>query len=132
MRDIVVLLGPPGAGKGTVAPIIKNKLGVPHLSTGQMLRAAVKGGSKIGGELKEIMASGKLVPNSVVLKVVQERICQKDCDRGFILDGFPRSLEQAKMLNDILSQTNESVTLVVEIQVPDEVLEMRICGRYKF
>ncbi|GAB5355211.1 hypothetical protein AAMO2058_000186500 [Amorphochlora amoebiformis] len=130
MRDIIVLIGPPGAGKGTVAPIIIQKTGVPQLSTGQMLRAAVKAGTTIGKQAQGLMAKGKLVPDEIVARLVKERTEQRDCSRGFILDGFPRTINQAKLLAKILEENNEYVTLAIEIRVPDSVLETRICGRW--
>mmetsp|Transcript_4375 Transcript_4375/g.10247 ORF Transcript_4375/g.10247 Transcript_4375/m.10247 type:complete len:251 (-) Transcript_4375:329-1081(-) len=128
MKDVIVLLGAPGAGKGTVAPIVKAKLGIPHLSTGSMLRAAVRKGNNLSSKLQSVMSKGELVPDELIGEILAERILDKDCERGFILDGFPRTLKQAQLLVKILKP--ENVTVVLEVRVPDSVLEMRICGRW--
>ena len=127
-KTIIILFGPPGSGKGTRSPFITEKLGIPQLSTGDMLRAAVAAGSTIGREAEEIMKSGLLVSNEIVLEVVRERIQQLDCKNGFILDGFPRTVEQAVMLDEVLSPMKVSLVLALEVQ--DEVLVDRICGRW--
>jgi adenylate kinase len=129
-RTIMILFGPPGAGKGTHAPKIVARLGIPQLSTGDMLRAAVASGSPVGLEAKGVMNSGGLVSDELVVKVIRDRIQAADCNRGFILDGFPRTVGQAKQLDALLLQTGESVSFVVALEVPDEVLTERICGRW--
>uniref|UniRef100_A0A7S2TF23 Adenylate kinase active site lid domain-containing protein n=1 Tax=Lotharella oceanica TaxID=641309 RepID=A0A7S2TF23_9EUKA len=130
MRDIIILLGPPGAGKGTVAPVVKSKLGVPQLSTGDLLRKAVREDSKTAREIKAIMQKGELVPDGIVMELLKDRILHKDCDRGFILDGFPRTLEQARALDALLTKMREKVTMALYINVDPSVLEKRICGRW--
>eukprot|EP00937_MAST-01D_sp_MAST-1D-sp2_P001858 g1858.t1 len=129
-RKITILFGPPGAGKGTQAPRMVDKLGTPQLSTGDMLRAAVAAKSDVGMRAKALMDSGKLVGDDIVIGIIKDRIQEPDCSRGFILDGFPRTLEQAQELDKLLRATDETVTKVVALIVPDEVLEARICGRW--
>mmetsp|Transcript_39254 Transcript_39254/g.65146 ORF Transcript_39254/g.65146 Transcript_39254/m.65146 type:complete len:270 (-) Transcript_39254:268-1077(-) len=129
-RKILILFGPPGAGKGSQAPKIVEKLGIPQLSTGDLLRAAVKAGSPVGLQAKAVMESGGLVSDELVVGIISERIQQDDCTNGFILDGFPRTLKQATLLNELLAKEGEKVTLVVALIVPDEVLTERICGRW--
>jgi adenylate kinase len=129
-RQILILFGPPGAGKGTHAPAIEKKLGTPQLSTGDMLRAAVSAGTTVGKLAKQAMESGALVTDEIVCGIIAERIANKDCANGFILDGFPRTVEQAKALDAVLEKSGESVTRVIELKVPDAVLEERICGRW--
>jgi len=106
------------------------KLGVPQLSTGDMLRAAVAEGSEIGLQAKAVMETGGLVSDEIVIGIISERIAKPDCAKGFILDGFPRTLEQAKALDEVLAKTGEAVTLVLAFDVPAEALEERICGRW--
>lgn len=129
-RAIIVLFGPPGAGKGTHAPKIVEKLGIPQLATGDMLRAAVAAGTAVGKAAKTAMDSGALVTDEIVVGIIADRVKEADCEAGFILDGFPRTVEQAKMLDDMLSKDGESVARVIELQVPDEVLTERIVGRW--
>lgn len=129
-RMIFVLCGPPGAGKGTNAPPMVSRLGVPEISTGDMLRAAVFADSELGKEAKSIMEQGLLVPDELVFKLVKQRIQNFDCRHGFILDGFPRTVEQAQMLDELLAKTKEKVTMVIELQIPDEMLPERILGRW--
>lgn len=129
-RRILVLFGPPGAGKGTQAPKIVEKLGTPQLSTGDMLRAAAAEGTELGLKAKALMDTGALVPDEMVIGLIEERISKPDCAKGFILDGFPRTLDQAKALDGLLEKQQERVSLVLAFHVPDEVLEERICGRW--
>ena len=129
-RKVVILFGPPGAGKGTHGPKIENKLGIPALSTGDMLRAAVAAGSEVGRQAEQVMKAGKLVSDSLVVGIIKDRIKQDDCKTGFILDGFPRTLEQAKAVDSVLAETGESVTDVCSLEVDDSVLQERICGRW--
>ena len=129
-KDIMVLFGPPGAGKGSQAPKIVETLGIPQLSTGDMLRAAVAAGSEVGKQAKDVMASGGLVSDDLVVSIIKDRIKEADCAGGFILDGFPRTVEQTKMLDAMLAEDGEKVTYVVALAVPDEVLTERICGRW--
>ena len=129
-RNILILFGPPGAGKGTHAPKIVDKLNNPQLSTGDMLRAAVAAGTEVGKKAKAAMDSGALVTDEIVVGIIADRIKEKDCDAGFILDGFPRTLQQSKMLDETLAKTGEAVSRVIELSVPDAVLTERICGRW--
>ena len=129
-RKIMILFGPPGAGKGTHAPKIEAKLGTPQLSTGDMLRAAVAAGTPVGKQAKAAMDAGALVTDDIVCGIIADRIKEPDCASGFILDGFPRTVEQAKKLDEVLAKNGEAVAKVVELRVPDAVLEERICGRW--
>lgn len=129
-RTIMILFGPPGSGKGTHAPKIEDKLGTPQLSTGDMLREAVAAGTEVGRKAKSIMESGGLVSDEIVVGIIKDRIKQPDCSSGFLLDGFPRTVEQAKMLDAMLEETGESVKTVLALEVPDAELTERICGRW--
>lgn len=129
-RTILMLFGPPGAGKGTHAPKIVEKLATPQLSTGDMLREAVAKGTEIGKAAKKIMSEGGLVSDDIVVGIIKDRIAEPDCCKGFILDGFPRTVKQAEMLDALLAKTNEKVSSVIELSVPDSILEERICGRW--
>ncbi len=121
----IVLLGPPGAGKGTQAHFIEDTYNIPKISTGDMLREAVSSGSPLGQEVKHVMESGQLVSDSIIIKLVKERIAQDDCERGFLLDGFPRTLAQAEALRD----EQVKIDFVVEVDVDDEVIIKRMTGR---
>ena len=125
----IVLIGPPGAGKGTQATRMIDRLQVPQISTGDMFRAAVKEGSPMGKKAKEYMDKGALVPDDVVIGVVKERFQKPDCKKGFILDGFPRTLEQAKALDGLLKDLGTKLDHVVVIEVPDDYLVKRLTGR---
>lgn len=129
-RIILILFGPPGSGKGTHAPKIVARLGIPQLSTGDMLRAAVAAETAVGKEAKTVMESGGLVGDDLVVNIIKERVQQSDCRSGFILDGFPRTVEQAKKLDGLLAETKEKVSLIIQLSVPDAVLTERICGRW--
>jgi adenylate kinase len=126
---ILMLLGPPGAGKGTQSQLISNKLGIPQLSTGDMLRAAVKAGTPVGLKAKQIMAEGGLVNDEIVIGIIADRISEPDCARGFILDGFPRNLPQAAALDALLKAKNRRLDCVIELKVDDAALVDRIEGR---
>jgi len=129
-RTILILFGPPGAGKGTHAPKIVARLGIPQLSTGDMLRAAVAEGTPTGKQAQEVMKSGGLVSDELVVNIIKDRIGFLDCKKGFILDGFPRTVAQASMLDALLRETGDKVRLVIELSIPDSVLTERICGRW--
>ena len=121
----IILLGPPGAGKGTQAQFIIENQGIPQISTGDMFRTTVASGSSLGSKLKEIMDSGSLVSDEIVIEVVKERISQPDCSSGFLFDGFPRTIPQAEALD----QADIVVDLVIEIKVPEAEILRRITGR---
>ena len=121
----LILLGPPGAGKGTQAQFIKDAFGIPQISTGDMLRAAVSSGSELGERVKAVMDSGALVSDEIIIDLVKERITQDDCANGFLFDGFPRTIPQA----EALEAAAVPLDAVVEITVPDEELVRRITGR---
>ena len=128
---IIILLGPPGAGKGTQASFIKNEFNIAHISTGDMLREAVKNETTLGLTAKEIMARGDYVPDNLLLEIIKERVSEKDCENGFILDGYPRNEVQAKSLDIILNETNDSIDGIIQIDVDFSVLQKRIEGRAK-
>ncbi len=121
----LIFLGPPGAGKGTQAAIVSKKLGIPSVSTGDMLRAAVKEGTKVGLEAKSFMDAGKLVPDEVIIGIVHERLDKPDCAKGFILDGVPRTLAQA----DALEKAGIAFDHVISLEVHDEAIVERMSGR---
>lgn len=125
----LVLLGAPGAGKGTQAKILVEKYGIPQISTGDLLRAAVAAGTALGKEAKSYMDKGELVPDSVVLGMVEERLKQDDCKKGYILDGFPRNTKQAEALDKMLSSLGMSLTAALSVDVPFDDLMKRLTGR---
>ena len=121
----LILIGPPGAGKGTQAAFIKERFAIPQISTGDMLRAAVKAGTPLGLKAKSVMESGALVSDDIILGLMEERIAQPDCKNGFLLDGFPRTIPQA----EALKKTGIPIDFVLEISVPDDEIVRRISGR---
>ena len=125
----MILVGPPGAGKGTQAARLVTTYNIPHISTGDMLRAAVKGGTELGKKADGYMKSGALVPDELVIAMAIERIGQDDCQGGFMLDGFPRTHAQAAALDDALQAASVALDAVVLIKVPDELIVERITGR---
>jgi adenylate kinase len=122
----LILLGPPGAGKGTQAALLIETLGIPQLSTGDMLRAAVKAGTAIGRQADAVMKSGGLVSDDIVIKIIEDRIGESDCARGFILDGFPRTLGQAAALEKMLKAKKLKLDAVIEFKVDDTILAARV------
>lgn len=125
----VIFLGPPGAGKGTQAALICQRGAIPHVSTGEMMRAAVGSGSPLGQKVKKFLDAGELVPDAVVIDVIRDRLGKADCKKGFLLDGFPRTVEQAQALSKLLAELNMPITHVLELKVPDSVLLERVRKR---
>ena len=125
----LVLFGAPGAGKGTQAKFIVDKYGIPQISTGDILRVAVANQTKLGLEAKKFMDAGQLVPDEVVNGLVAERLAEKDCEKGFIMDGFPRTVVQAKALDEILTKLGKQIEKVIALNVPDKDIIERITGR---
>lgn len=121
----IILLGAPGAGKGTQAQFLMNKYGIPQISTGDMLRAAIKEGTELGIEAKKVMDAGQLVSDDLIIGLVKERIAKPDCENGFLLDGFPRTIPQA----DAMKENGVEVDYCLEFDVPDEVIVDRMSGR---
>lgn len=126
----VVFTGAPGCGKGTQARLLKEKTGICHLSTGEMLRAEASKGTKLGSEIKALLDAGSFVTDEMIIAMVSKRIEEDDCKNGFILDGFPRTLPQAEILEKMLAERGITLDAVIEIQVPDEIIMERILGRY--
>jgi adenylate kinase len=125
----IVLLGPPGAGKGTQAKMLVEKYGIPQISTGDILRANLKAKTELGLEAKKYMDSGQLVPDEVVIGIINNRIKEDDCAKGYMLDGFPRTVAQAEALDKILAQQGSGIDHVISIEVPDSELLKRLTGR---
>ncbi|MBW1990610.1 MAG: adenylate kinase [Deltaproteobacteria bacterium] len=125
----LILLGGPGAGKGTQAKKLIEKYQIPQVSTGDILREAVKEGTPLGKKAKEFMDAGQLVPDEVVIGIVEERLKQPDCQKGFILDGFPRTVPQAEALDQVLAKMNSGIDHVISIEVDEEELVTRLTGR---
>lgn len=125
----IILVGPPGAGKGTQAVKIAKELDLPHISTGDIFRQAVSEGTPLGLKAKSFMDQGELVPDEVVIGIVEERLKQEDALRGFILDGFPRTLPQARALDEALAKDNRGIDLAIEINVNEDELVTRLAGR---
>lgn len=122
-------MGLPGAGKGTQAEKINEKYDIPHISTGDMFRLAIKEGTELGKQAKEFMDQGALVPDEVTIGIVKGRLSKDDCKKGFLLDGFPRTIAQAESLDEILNELNEEIDYVVNVDVPEEKLVERLTGR---
>jgi len=125
----ILFMGPPGAGKGTQAANIVNKYNLPHISTGDMFRAAIANQTELGMTAKRYMDEGNLVPDDVTIGIVRERLSESDCQGGFLLDGFPRTVEQAKALDEIMIELAKSIEHVINIEVDFDVLKDRLTGR---
>lgn len=125
----IMLFGAPGAGKGTQAKFLIEKYGIPQISTGDILRAAIKEGTAMGLEAKKFMDDGKLVPDSTIIGIIKDRLSEDDCKKGFILDGFPRTLAQAEALEVLMKEMNIKLDKVISLNVPDELILGRIVGR---
>ena len=125
----IILLGPPGAGKGTQAKKLTQAFAIPQISTGDMLRAAVKNGTALGTQAKAFMDAGGLVPDEVVIGIVKERLAEPDCGKGFILDGFPRTIPQAEALDRVTKELGKEIRFVLSLEVDQNDLMERLCGR---
>lgn len=125
----IILLGPPGAGKGTQAKKLTSTFSIPQISTGDMLREAVKNGTELGKKAKSFMDAGGLVPDEVVIGIVKERLAAADCSKGFILDGFPRTIPQAQALDRVVKELGKEIRFVLSLDVDQKELMERLCGR---
>jgi len=125
----LIILGVPGAGKGTQAKILSEKFGIPHVSTGDIFRSNIKNGTPLGIKVKEYLDSGKLVPDSLTCEIAGDRLAQNDCKDGFLLDGFPRTIPQAEYLDETLKEMGVSLSAVLNLHVPDEKIIKRLTGR---
>ncbi|MBR6329810.1 MAG: adenylate kinase [Lachnospiraceae bacterium] len=125
----IIMLGAPGAGKGTQAKMIAEKYGIPHISTGDIFRANIKNGTELGKKAKEYMDKGQLVPDELTVKILLDRVAQDDCSKGYVLDGFPRTIPQAEVLTSELEKLSEKVDYAVNVDVPDENIIGRMGGR---
>ena len=125
----IIMLGAPGAGKGTQAKMIAEKYGLPHISTGDIFRANIKNGTEPGKEAKEYMDKGLLVPDELTVRLLLDRVAQDDCKNGYVLDGFPRTIPQAEVLDEKLSELGEKVDYAINVDVPDENIVNRMSGR---
>lgn len=123
------MLGAPGAGKGTIANLLVEKFSIPQISTGDILRSAVKQGTDVGRQAEEYMNRGDLVPDSVIMGIMEDRLHQSDCQNGFVLDGFPRTIPQARELNDLLQRLNITLDMVVNLDVPRDEIMRRLTSR---
>ena len=128
-RMNLILMGLPGAGKGTQAEKINDAYNIPHISTGDMFRLAIKEGTELGKKAKEFMDQGALVPDEVTIGIVKERLSKNDCKKGFLLDGFPRTIAQAEALDELLAELGQTIDHVIHVDVPEEKLVERLTGR---
>ena len=125
----IIMLGAPGAGKGTQAEMICEKYGLPHVSTGDIFRANIKNGTELGMEAKKYMDQGQLVPDELTVKILLDRVAKDDCKNGYVLDGFPRTIPQAEVLEDALNKLGDKVDYAINVDVPDENIINRMSGR---
>ena len=125
----IIMLGAPGAGKGTQAKMIADKYGIPHVSTGDIFRANIKNGTELGKQAKEYMDKGLLVPDELTVKILLDRVAQDDCKNGYVLDGFPRTIPQAEVLENALNELGDKIDFAVNVDVPDENIVRRMSGR---
>ncbi|MBE5848295.1 MAG: adenylate kinase [Lachnospiraceae bacterium] len=125
----IIMLGAPGAGKGTQAKMIADKYGIPHVSTGDIFRANIKEGTDLGKEAKSYMDKGLLVPDELTVKILLDRVAKDDCKNGYVLDGFPRTIPQAEVLDKALSEMNDAIDFAIDVDVPDENIIKRMSGR---
>mgnify|MGYP003292432125 CR=1 FL=1 len=125
----IIMLGAPGAGKGTQAKMIAEKYSVPHISTGDIFRANIKNGTELGMEAKKYMDQGQLVPDELTVKILLDRVAKEDCANGYVLDGFPRTIPQAKVLDNALTEMGDAIDFAVNVDVPDENIVKRMSGR---
>lgn len=125
----IIMLGAPGAGKGTQAKMIAEKYGIPHVSTGDIFRANIKNGTELGKEAKAYMDQGLLVPDELTVKILLDRVAQEDCGKGYVLDGFPRTIPQAEVLDKALTERGEAIDYAINVDVPDADIVKRMSGR---
>jgi len=125
----IIMLGAPGAGKGTQAKMIAKEYGIPHVSTGDIFRANIKNGTELGKEAKQYMDKGLLVPDELTVKILLDRVAQDDCSKGYVLDGFPRTIPQAEVLENALNELNDKIDFAIDVNVPDENIIRRMSGR---
>ena len=122
----IIMLGAPGAGKGTQAKMIAKEYGVPHVSTGDIFRANIKNGTELGMEAKKYMDQGLLVPDELTVRILLDRVAQEDCKRGYVLDGFPRTIPQAEVLEQALTELGDQIDYAIDVDVPDENIIKRM------
>lgn len=125
----IIMLGAPGAGKGTQAKMIAEKYGIPHVSTGDLFRVNIKNGTELGMEAKKYMDQGLLVPDELTVKMLLDRVAQADCEKGYVLDGFPRNIPQAEVLDKALSELGDAIDYAINVDVPDDNIVKRMSGR---
>ena len=125
----IIMLGAPGAGKGTQAKMIAEKYGIPHVSTGDIFRANIKNGTELGMEAKKYMDQGLLVPDELTVKILLDRVAQEDCRNGYVLDGFPRTIPQAEVLDKAIKELGDKIDYAIDVEVPDENIIRRMSGR---
>lgn len=130
VKKVIILIGAPGSGKGTLSAILKENLNIAHISTGDMLRAQSKLDTDLGKKIRDLLAEGKLIDDLIITEMLETRIKMSDCDNGFILDGYPRTINQANLLSDVLNKLNIVYIKVIEIVLDDDIIIKRILGRY--